>query len=138
MIIGGIYMEYLGKIHEIALYTLITSVIVMVIGRPHLIYFLFFGCALFFFLLISIIGAVCTKYFDKGEGLTFQSDNVVVIMFAHLAEEILGLVLTPLWFIRDVITDKFDDAWKIFDYVSYYVEVITGLTIIGVVYFFHL
>jgi hypothetical protein len=80
------------------------------------------------FIPIAIIGAFATKYGDGGEGLTFGSDNIVVIVFAHIGEELLGLFLTPFWFLKDLFTKNFN-GWKIFDYMTYAIEII--IIIIG-------
>ena len=52
----------------------------------------------------------------------YTSHNIVVIIFAHIAEEILGIVLTPFWFLRDIFTHNMDDDWKIWDYITYAIE----------------
>lgn len=84
--------------------------------------FLFWVCALY--IPIAIIGAFATKYGDGGEGLLFKSDNIVVIIFAHIAEEILGLFLTPFWFLVDFFKKRLDDGGKVIDYITYVVELI--------------
>ena len=103
-------MSILGKFHEISFYSLISTIICMCTGKTtfavlwgaklnvtsfstFFLAFLFWACVLF--IPIAIIGAFATKYGDGGEGLLFKSDNIVVIIFAHIAEEILGLFLTP-------------------------------------------
>lgn len=72
---------------------------------------------------IAIIGAFAIKYVDDGEGLLFDSESIVVIIFGHIAEELLGLVLSPFWFLKDLFTDDLDGI-KIFDYVTYLIELI--------------
>ena len=119
-------MSFIGKLHEIALYALITSIICIVLGKPVILFLL---GSLVVFLVIAIIGAYDTKKNDHGEGLTFKSDKILVIMFAHIAEELLGLVLTPIWFIKDLIKKNFH-GWKIFDYVTYFIEIIVMLVLI--------
>lgn len=132
-------MSFIGKLHEISLYGLISAVVALICGKAtfsslyqasvHITNFSsFFLCYLFWasvaFLPIAVIGSFATKYSDDGEGLTFQSNNLAVIFFAHIAEEILGLISTPFWFLRDLFTHNLDDGWKIFDYISYFVELI--------------
>ena len=132
-------MSFLGKLHEISLYGLISNIFCLSTGRitfsslfesafnPNN-FAMFFQCYMFWasvlFIPIVIIGAFATKYGDGGKGLTFKSDNLVVIAFAHIAEEVLGLILTPFWFLKDWFTKKLDDGWKVFDYVTYAVELI--------------
>ena len=73
---------------------------------------------------IAIIGAFATKYGDGGEGLSFKSDNIIVIIFAHIAEEILGLFLTPFWFLVDLFKKRLDDDGKVVDYITYVIELV--------------
>ena len=82
--------------------------------------FLFGACVLF--IPIAIIGAFATKYGDGGEGLSFKSDNLFVIFFAHIAEEILGLFLTPFWFLIDLFRKRLDDDGRAVDYITYYIR----------------
>ncbi|MBQ7921772.1 MAG: hypothetical protein IJ325_04230 [Clostridia bacterium] len=132
-------MVLIGKIHEISLYGLISAIICL---ANRLVSFdslwnsafdvtsfsTFFEAYLFWasvlFLPIAVIGAFATKYVDDGEGLLFKSDNIVVIIFAHIAEELLGIILTPFWFLKDIFTQDFDDVWKIIDYITYAIEVL--------------
>lgn len=131
-------MSIIGKIHEISLYGFITSIVCLCTGRTTLKllwesaysvdgFLAFFRAYLFWtmvlFIPIAIIGAFVTKYSDGGEGLTFVSDNIVVIAFSHIAEELLGLVLTPFWFLKDLFTKSFN-VWKVIDYVSYVIEIL--------------
>lgn len=131
-------MSFIGKLHEISLYGLATNITCIVIKKlnvtqlweaafnPNGFYTLFLSYlfwASVLFIPIAIIGAFATKYSDNGEVLTFDSDNIVVIMFAHIAEEVLGLMLTPFWFLKDLFTKSFN-AWKIFDYITYLAELI--------------
>ena len=51
-------------------------------------------------------------------------DFIVVIIFAHIAEEILGLFLTPFWFLVDLFKKRLDDDGKAVDYITYVVELI--------------
>ena len=135
---GGI-MSFIGKLHEISLYGLITNIICLCTGRTDFsILFeaafhpdglaMFFQAYLFWasalFIPLAIIGAFATRFGDEGEGLTFNSDNLFVIAFAHIAEELLGLFLTPFWFLKDLFTKNLDDGWKVFDYVTYAIELI--------------
>ncbi len=132
-------MSIIGKIHEISLYGLITTIVGMCTGKVSLgilweaaihpnSFRMCFYCYLFWasvlFVPIAIIGAFATKYGDGGKGLTFHSDNLAVIIFAHIAEELLGLILTPFWFLKDLFTDDLDDGWKIFDYITYAIELV--------------
>lgn len=131
-------MSIIGKLHEISLYGLITTIIFIFkekVSVAQLLqasteinsYTTFFYSFLFWasvlYIPIAIIGAFATKYGDGGEGLTFDSDNIFVIIFAHIAEELLGLFLTPFWFLKDLFTQDFD-GWKIFDYITYALELI--------------
>lgn len=132
-------MSILGKFHEISFYSLISTIVCLCTGKTtfavlwgaklnvtsfstFFLAFLFWACVLF--IPIAIIGAFATKYGDDGEGLLFKSDNIVVIIFAHIAEEILGLFLTPLWFLVDLFKKRLDDDGKAVDYITYVVELI--------------
>jgi len=132
-------MVFIGKLHEVSFYGLLTMIFCLFKGKMSWSvlweaatkpssFAMFFQCYLFWatvlFIPIAIIGAFATKYGDEGEGLTFKSDNIVVILFAHIAEELLGLLLTPFWFLKDLFTQNLDEEWKIFDYVSYVIELI--------------
>lgn len=132
-------MSIIGKLHELSLYGLITTIVCLFTGKTSLAilwesathpdsFVMFFYCYLFWasvlFIPIAVIGAFATKYGDGGKGLTFKSDNLAVIAFAHIAEELLGLLLTPFWFLKDLFTKNLDDGWKIFDYVTYAIELI--------------
>lgn len=132
-------MSIIGKFHELSLYGLITTIVCLFTGKTSLStlweaathpdsFVMFFNCFLFWasvlFIPIAIIGAFATKYGDGGEGLTFKSDNLAVIAFAHIAEELLGLLLTPFWFLKDLFTKNLDDGWKIFDYITYAIELL--------------
>lgn len=132
-------MSIIGKIHEISLYGLISAILCLFIGKTSISvlwesatkpdsFVMFFNCFMFWtsilFIPVAVIGAFATKYVHKGEGLTFKSDNLAVIAFAHIAEELLGLILTPFWFLKDLFTKNLDDGWKIFDYITYAVELL--------------
>lgn len=132
-------MSFLGKLHEISLYGLITNIICLCTGRTRFStlfeaafhpdgFAMFFQAYLFWasvlFIPLAIIGAFATKFGDNGEGLTFKSNNIFVIVFAHIAEELLGLICTPFWFLKDLFTKNLDDGWKIFDYITYAIELI--------------
>ena len=91
--------------------------------------------ALVLFIPIATIGAIATKYRDYGEGLTFFSSNIVVIIFAHIGEELLGLVATPYWFVRDVFIKNLDEPVRIVDYILYLSEII--FIIIGMIFIFN-
>lgn len=84
----------------------------------------FFSGRVYYLSPIAVIGAFATKYGDGGEGLSFKSDNLFVIFFAHIAEEILGLFLTPFWFLIDVFRKRLDDVGKAVDYITYAIELI--------------
>ena len=131
-------MSIIGKLHEISLYGLITTIIfifkekvsfaqLLQVSTEINSYTTFFYSFLFWasvlYIPIAIIGAFATKYGDGGEGLTFDSDNIFVIIFAHIAEELLGLFLTPFWFLKDLFTQNFD-GWRIFDYITYVLELL--------------
>lgn len=132
-------MSILGKLHEISFYGLITTITCLCTERmsfsalwdaklnvtsfsTFFLAYLFWACALY--IPIAIIGAFATKYGDDGEGLLFKSDNIVVIIFAHIAEEILGLFLTPFWFLIDFFKKRLDDDGKAIDYITYLIELI--------------
>lgn len=132
-------MSIIGKIHEISIYGVITTIVCLCIGKTSFselwdaklnvtgfstffLAFLFWSCILF--IPIAIIGAYATKYEDDGNGLTFKSQNIVVIIFAHMAEEILGLLLTPFWFLTDFFKKKLGDEGKAIDYITYLIELI--------------
>ena len=132
-------MSIIGKLHEISFYGLITTIFCIFTNvvtfsdlweaklnvinfTTFFLAFLFWACVLY--IPIAIVGSFATKYGDNGEGLLFKSDNILVIMFAHIAEEILGLLLTPFWFLIDVFKHRLDDDGKAIDYVTYLVELI--------------
>ncbi len=132
-------MSILGKLHEISFYSLISTIICLCTGKTtfsalwdaklnvtnfstFFLAFLFWGCVLF--IPIAVIGTFATKYGDDWEGLTFKSDNILVIIFAHIAEEILGLILTPFWFLIDLFKKRLDDDGKAVDYITYVIELI--------------
>ena len=132
-------MVLIGKLHEISLYGLISTIICLVnqltsfdilwISAFEVTSFIsFFEAYLFWssvlFIPLAIIGAFATKYVDDGEGLLFDSDNIFVIIFAHIAEELLGLILTPFWFLKDLFTQDLNEAWKIIDYITYAIEIV--------------
>lgn len=140
-------MVIFGKIHEISFYGLLSTLYCLLTGRIQFwdlyycannIYGLsdLFGAYMFWstvlFIPIAIICALATKFLDDGEGLSFLSGNLLVIIFAHIAEEICGLVITPIWFLKDLITQNFEDWWKIVDYVTYFIEIV--IIAIGLVF----
>lgn len=131
-------MILIGKIHEVSFYGLFASIIGLItrlVSLESLVHsafevnsfvsffeaYLFWASALF--IPIAIICAFSTKYVDDGEGLLFKSDNIVVIAFAHIAEECLGLILSPFWFLKDLFTNNLDDSWKVIDYITYFIEI---------------
>ena len=123
----------LEKIHEVFSYGLVATIACLAIGLttvPEVLshamqpagvpaYYLFF---LFWttigFIPISIVCAFGTKYADNGEGLLFTSESIVIIMFGHLFEDLLGIIGSPFWFLKDLFTHNWD-SWKIADYVIY-------------------
>ena len=132
-------MSFLGKLHEISLYGLITNIICLCTGKNSfsalieaafhpsgfaMVFEAYLFWASVLFIPLAVIGAFTTKFGDGGEGLTFNSDNLVVIAFAHIAEELLGLLCTPFWFLKDLFTKNLDDGWKMFDYITYAIELI--------------
>lgn len=140
----------IGKLHEISFYGLIASIVCLtrkVVTFEELKYagfhvysfisffeaFLFWAMVLF--LPIAIIGAFSTKYGDSGVGLTFGSNNILVIMFAHIAEEILGLFLTPFWFLGDLFSNNLGESEKSFDYLLYLFEIV--FVAIGIIQLFN-
>ena len=137
-------MYPLGKLHEICLYGLYATIACLATGLASLNELLgaslhpagftgIFLCFLFWtsvlFVPLSIVGAFATKYAHGGEGLTFFSNNLFVIAFSHIAEDTLGLVLSPFWFLRDLFTHDFDVA-KIVDYAIYAIEL--AFIIVGI------
>lgn len=132
-------MSIVGKLHEISLYGLISTIVCICTDKTSFkvlwetamhpnSFATFFTCFLFWssvlFVPIAVIGAFSTKYGDGGKGLAFESDNLVVIAFAHIAEELLGLILTPFWFLKDLFTKNLDDGGKVFDYTTYVIELL--------------
>lgn len=131
-------MSFIGKLHEVSMYGMITTFVSLIWGKTTIsslwyaafhpnsftnffLAYLFWATVLF--VPIALAGALYTKYADYGEGLTFHSNNLGVIFFAHIGEELLGLFLTPIWFLKDLITRNWDD-WKVVDYILYAVELI--------------
>ena len=132
-------MSFLGKLHEISFYGLISTVICLCTGKTTVsalwagkldvvnfptffLAVLFWACVLF--IPIAVIAALATKHADGGKGLLFQSDNLFVIFFAHIAEEIMGLLLTPFWFLIDFFRKRLDDDGKKIDYITYVMEIL--------------
>lgn len=132
-------MSFIGKLHELSLYGLISALISLLSGKAsipslynagfHVSDFATFFLAYLFwasvaFIPIALIGGFATRYVDNGKGLTFHSSNLLVIIFAHIAEELLGLVATPFWFLKDLFTRNLGDRWKAFDYITYTIELL--------------
>lgn len=132
-------MSVIGKFHEVSFYGLLSTIVCLCMGKitvsdlweakldvtsysTFFLAFLFWACILF--VPIAIIGAFATKYGDGGEGLSFNSDNLFVIAFAHIAEEILGLFLSPFWFLIDLFRQNLDDDGKLVDYITYAMELV--------------
>lgn len=142
---GTNLLWFLGKAHEVFSYGLIAAIACVATGLTDLSsliacalkpagvpsYFLFY---LFWssagFIPVALVCAFGTKYADDGEGLLFTSDNIVIIMFGHIVEDVLGIVGTPFWFLKDVFTRDWD-FWKIVDYVFYLLLVV--FIVVGVV-----
>ena len=132
-------MSILGKAHEISFYGLLSAIIGIWFGKfdinslitagfnvnsfsTFFLAYLFWSVVLF--IPISVFGSFQTKFADHGVGLSFYSDKLIVILFAHIAEEILGLICTPFWFLRDFFSKNLNEADKIIDYVTYLLELI--------------
>lgn len=126
-------MSILGKLHEISFYGLITNIVCLVMKKISISELINYGfhpqgfpalffCYLFWasilFIPIAIIGAYETKYVDYGEGLTFESQFILIIIMSHIAEELLGLVMSPFWLLKDIFTKNFNFG-KVIDYISY-------------------
>lgn len=127
-------MSFIGKLHEFSFYGLISTILALISGKltftqlihsyvpanaefvPIFICVLFWASVLF--IPIAVIGAFATKYSDDGEALSFKSDNIFIIILGHIGEELLGLLLTPFWFLRDVFKHDWDGE-KIADYVTW-------------------
>ena len=131
-------MSLIGTLHEISMYGLIACIICLLRGTVtreklkksafHPSGFSgFFRAYLFWasvlFIPIAVIGAFATKYADFGAGLSFNSSNIIVIMFAHIAEELQGLLLSVFWFLKDLFTHGLSFA-KIIDYLVYFALVV--------------
>lgn len=132
-------MSLIGTFHEISMYGLIANIVCLVTGKVgfqelwysalHPAGFIgIFLCYLFWasvlYIPIAIIGAFSTKYHDHGEGLTFFSNNILVIILAHIGEEIIGLIASPFWFLKDLYTGQLLDKWKVIDYIVYLILII--------------
>ncbi|MFD0702896.1 hypothetical protein DMP06_06320 [Slackia equolifaciens] len=129
---------FLGKLHEVFSYGFIAAIACLAIGitntesllssafQPTGIpgFFLFYlFWTLVGFIPISIICAFATKYADGGQGLLFQSDSIVIIMFGHFFEDICGIIATPFWFLKDLFTHELG-GWKTVDYIIYLLIVV--------------
>ena len=132
-----------GKLHEISFYGLIAAVLCVVMGWTTIgemcayafnplgwpdLFLAYMFWASVCFIPLAILGAILTKVIDSGEGLSFKSNKILVIMFAHIAEEIIGLVATPIWFFKEIICvifhhPKESDSWKIIDFATYFIEI---------------
>ena len=142
-------MSILGKLHELSLYGVVATIICFVRNRINVTgliavarnvsnfsdlfkCYMFWSCVLF--IPLAIIGAYGTKYLDEGEGLSFNSDNIIVILFAHIAEDLLGLLLSPFWFLKAYFTKELS-FWSITDFILYaaaLVFIVVGLLTLGV------
>jgi len=131
-------MSILGKLHEFSFYGLLSAIISILTKitsfeqmkkcafqvhsfRDFFLAYLFWSSILF--IPIAIVGAFSTKYGDFGEGLQFKSNNIIVIIFAHIAEELLGLFLTPFWFLKDIFSNDLTVS-KAIDYILYFAEIV--------------
>ena len=131
-------MSILGKLHEFSFYGVLSAIISLLTKitsleemkkcafqvhsfRDFFLAYLFWSSILF--IPIAIIGAYSTKYGDQGEGLQFQSNNIIVIIFAHIAEEILGLFQTPFWFLKNLFCKDLT-ATKAIDFILYFIEIL--------------
>ena len=129
-------IDLLGKLHELAFYGLLATIFCLLRDKITIdilisniinyksfkslfIMYLFWSTVLFF--PVAIIAAYRTKH--NNDGLTFSSNNIIVIIFAHIAEELLGLILTPIWTIMYTIKKDWD-FYKILDTILYFIEVI--------------
>ncbi len=131
-------MSFLGTLHQTAFYGLISAIVSLIGGKVSiqtLIYHAthvsnfteFFICFMFWcsvlFIPIGIICAFQTKYADFGFGITFMSTNPLIIFFAHIGEEIWGLVATPFWLLKAIFTRDWE-FWAIVDFIVYFLELI--------------
>jgi hypothetical protein len=143
-------MSIVGKIHEISFYGLVVTIVCLIKNKlsfsalyygafhatnfiTYFEFYLFWSSVLY--IPIAIIGAFYTKYVDDGEGLLFDSDSILVIIFGHVAEEILGIVGTPFWFLKDLFTQELDEYGKIIDYITWLIEII--IIAIGIFILWH-
>lgn len=132
-------MGFLDKIHEIAFYGVMSLIICLTNGsvtvenlilscfniRDFITFFqAYMSWSFVLFLPISISNAFSTKYKYDGAGIGFFSDKILIIMFANIGREILGLILTPFWFLKDLFTKNLDNGWKVFDYFTYLLEIL--------------
>ena len=132
-------MSILGKAHEISFYGILSAIIGITLGKfginslitagfnvnsfsSFFLAYIFWSLVLF--IPISVFGSFQTKFADHGVGLSFYSDKLLVILFAHIAEEILGLICTPFWFLRDFFSKNLYGADKIIDYITYFLELV--------------
>lgn len=135
----------LGKIHEVFSYGLVVAMVCLATGTvswaglascalhpngapAYFLFYLFWSSV--GFIPISVVCAFATKYADSGKGLLFTSDSIVIIMFGHLFEDLLGFVASPFWFLRDIFTHDIN-FWKVVDYIIYFALVI--FIVVGVV-----
>lgn len=116
-------MSFIGKLHEIAFYALLTVIGCFMKGTMSSKILLWTAVV---YVVIAVIGAFSTKYSDEGIGISFISDNIIVIMFAHIAEEILGIIFTPFCFLRDLFSKELTFI-NILDYITFTIEVIIAL-----------
>ena len=122
-----------GKLHEISFYGLLTAIVLCIAGLTtpeqlwacafsvsnfQTFFFCYLAWAAILFIPIAIIGAFATKYRDGGMGLSFASNNIFIIIMAHIGEEILGLICTPFWFLMHLFTKQMYGE-RIFDYISW-------------------
>lgn len=123
-----------AKLHEVVFYGLVSTVVCVCAGilAPTDLFaktsglegfsmfyatYLFWACVLF--IPVAFICAMATKYVDHGDGLLFSSSNVAIIVFGHIVEEVLGIVLGPVWLAKDFFTHNLKDFWKVADHILY-------------------
>lgn len=63
--------------------------------------------------------------------MLFSSQSIVIIMFAHIFEDLCGIVCSPFWLLKDVFMHNMD-PWKIVDYSIYFLLVV--FIAVGVVF----
>ena len=101
-------MSILGKFHEISFYSLISTIICLCTGKT----------------------TFATLWGAKLNVTSFSTFFLAFLFWAcvlfipHIAEEILGLFLTPFWFLIDLFRKRLDDDGKAVDYITYGIELV--------------